>query len=223
MLHGHMNLQRFDARGLTKEEIQVGIKAMGLDRFLEEIHKTGHWEGKNRILQGLPRCLFYGAGHTTSNGGWLNAPNPGTHYQNASNPLLWAAFLLSTETEPVLTEAETGSPNNSYVTNGICPGKRFDTDGVIDVEVFKDPTGREAAIVQQKFMWYPGESTSTTIRSVGVYSRVADDATCGSSGYNSYTKVARWRIKDSGGVPVTLVKLPAEVLFLQYSLVMYAK
>lgn len=221
MLQGHMHLQRFDARGLTKREIQAGVEAMGLDRFLKEVHKNGDWRGKNRLLVGLPRSLFYGNGHTTSNGGWLNAPSPGSFYSTSSNPTLGWVTLATTSTEPAITEAYSTNSYNSIPPDTIQPEKRFDTDGVIDVEVFKDPDGREVAYVRQKFMWYPGEATSSAIRSVVVYGVNGD--TLPPNGYLEHTRMARWRIKDSGGVPVTLVKLDQEVLLLQYTLAMYTK
>lgn len=226
MLQGHVDLQRFDARGLGKEEIQAGIKAMGLDRFLKEIHKNGHWEGKNRILAALARCLYYSQGSTTTNGGWLNAPDPGNYYNTSANPFLWAALLASTATEPAVNEWF--SQNNSYnwtppdaVTSQYDALKRFNTDGVVDVEVFKDPSGKEASHVRQKFMWYPGEATSSSIRSVVIYSSEGNSGYGGI--YEDKARVARWRIKDSGGNPVTLSKLAQEVLLLQYTLTFYSK
>jgi hypothetical protein len=221
MLQGQMNLQRFDARGLTKEEVQAGIDALGLDRFLQEIHKNGHWEGKNRILTNLARCLYYSGGNTTSNGGWLNAPSPGSALGNSTNPGLAFITLHTTSTEPVVTESYSTGGYNAQPPDTINPEKRFDTDGIVDVELFKDPTGKESAIIRQKFMWLPGEATSSSIRSIAVYG-AGSDATP-PAGYLDMTRFARWRIKDSGGNPVTLSKLDQEVLLLTYSLILYSK
>lgn len=221
MIQGHMDLQRFDARGLTREEIDAGIQAMGLDRFLKEVHKNGHWSGKNRILTALARCMYYGRGHSTDNGGWLNAPNPGNYYNDSISPGMSHLVLASTSTEPAVTEAYT---NRSYYVNFpdiIGPSKRVDTDCPVDVEVFKDTTGKESVILRQKAIWYPGESTSSEIRSIVLYGAEADLSM--PRDYLAKTRMARWRIKDSGGVPVTLTKLDQEILLLQYSFIMYSR
>lgn len=237
MLQGHMSLQRFDARGLRKAEIDAGIKAMGLDRFLETVHKNGHWEGKNRILVPFARSLYYADGHSTSNGGWLNAPDPGNYYNTLITGHLWCVLLATTSTEPAVTESYSTQFNNgntNYIpfpdrcVNGYW--KRFDSDGPVDVQVYKDAGGRELAKIRQTFMWYPGECTSSQIRSVCVYGGYQHSYTVADPGfptptYYDYrvTRLARWRVKDAGGVPVTLVKLDQEVLLLQYTLTMYTR
>lgn len=226
MIQGHIDLQRFDARGLTREEIDAGIKAMGLDRFLKEVHKNGHWEGKNRVLAAFARCMYYANGAATNEGGWLNAPNPGDFYNTSSRPLLWGVLLATTSTEPAVNEW--WSQNNSYnwtppdaVTSQYDALKRFNTDGPIDVEVYKDPNGKEGAHVRQKFLWYPGEATSSSIRSVVLYGSEGDSGYGGV--YEDKARICRWRIKDSGGNPVTLSKLSQEVLLLQYTFSIYSK
>lgn len=219
-MFGQVELQRFDARGLNEVEIRAGIDAMGLSKFLNEIHKNGEWGGKNRVLVPLARSLYYANGHSLTSGGFLNAPNPGYIYSSSINPGMGYLALSSDATEPDVTESYSSNNYNHTPANTITPTKRFDTDGVVDVELFKDPGGKESAIIRQKVMWFPGEATSTSIRSICVYGLSVNANPPATT--LSQTRMARWRIKTSGGVPVTLAKAAQEVLLLQYSFIMYS-
>ena len=222
MLGGQVSLWKYDVGTLSETKIRDGIKDKGLDSFFSKYTKPrGHWQGKNRILVGTPRSLYYGSSTVV---GYLNAPSSGNYYVTLGYQL-WCCGFTSTDSEPSSTEAQSilSRAVSTFPTNRIQQAKRFVTNGITDINVFADSNNRECAVIQQLFLWYPGELVSSALRSVFVAACSTDQDPNVDPGVNiSLTLLARWRIKDSGGNPVTLTKQDQEVLLLQYSLLLYS-
>jgi hypothetical protein len=78
-----------------------------------------------------------------------------------------------------------------------------------------DPSGREAVYMKSKWLYLPGEATSSVIRSVRVFQLeyLPDRA----NGAFPKGRIGRVRIKDSGGNPVTVSKGATKSLLVEYT------
>lgn len=203
-MQGHFNLQMLETPGLTPELV-AAWKKQGLDPFkeLQKYGEVGRYKTDNLILGCSPSYLYYRA--------WSGATPYGYFTQNYS--MLAIMVLTSTSTEPSYTgeylsgtyTCPTGHPDQ-VTTNAW----KYFINNCVTTQIAIDPNGREAVVGDFKFIFYPGEGTSSVIRSITIWTDPLSVA-----GAN-IVKTARVRIKDSGGTPVTLNKTATRSLFVQY-------
>jgi hypothetical protein len=205
---GRFDLQMFESPGLTPELV-AAWKKQGLDpiRELQRYEKVGRWATDNLVIGTTPSFYFYHC--------WAGAAPYYPLGQNAA--LLFALGLTTLATEPgyqteYLYSAINGNPANIPNLVSSTGGKTIITDDIVSAVIDVDPDGREAVFGTFRFLYYPGEATSGLIKSVEIWHH--------GSGTIYGARVARVRIKDSGGNPVTLVKTAARSLMIQYTYTM---
>jgi hypothetical protein len=205
-VQGHFDLQMFDAPDLTPALVEAW-KKRGLDPIAEiesRYKELGRWGGDNLVLGNIPSFYYYHC--------WSGA-TPYT-YLSANGALLWALALTTLATEPgyqteYLFYAEWGNPANIPNIVSTTGGKTTITDDIVSAVIDVDPDDRESMFISFKFLYYPGQAVSDLIRSVEIWHH--------STGTNYGNRVARVRIKDSNGVPVTLHLGPSSALMVGYT------
>lgn len=217
-MQGHFDLTMFDTPGLTQEVIEAVRREGGdpaVDDYLRKFAKEGEWKTDNLVYQYAPSYLWY-----------LNFSGPDIPYGLSSNGGSWSFLglltLVSTSSEvvyagDVLTpfyngDWQTAAPDNV----GSTPTKRFIDDCIVTPDFKIDAANREAIYAKFKWLYLPGQATSSVIRSMAVF------ATGGYNNQTSYarTRFCRVRIKDSGGNPVTISKAATKSLLVEYTFTM---
>jgi hypothetical protein len=205
---GRFDLQMFESPGLTPELV-AAWKKQGLDpiRELQRYEKVGRWATDNLVNGSIPSFYYYHC--------WAGA-DPYSELRPNSALLYWLA-LTTLATEPGyqtdgLRATVNSNPANIPNIVSSTGGKTIITDDIVSAVIDVDPDGREAVFKTFRFLYYPGEATSDLIKSVEIWFYC--------SGYTYGNRVARVRIKDSGGNPVTLVKTATRSLMIQYTYTM---
>jgi hypothetical protein len=222
-MQGHFDLTMLDTPGLSRDLIEAVRREGGdpaVEHYLRKFAKEGEWKTDNLVYQVTPSYLYYWAfGAATAYGGliWNSSGSNGLGFIN----------LSSTSAEPTYS-GENYGPLVSWisVTDSVGAGssKHFwtaavgSTGPIVTPDVKVDPNGREAIYMKTKWLYLPGEATSSVIRSVGVY--YGDYLpNYDNSSYNK-VRIARVRIKDSGGNPVTISKIATKSLLVEYTFTM---
>lgn len=215
-MRGHFDLTMLDTPGLTKELIEV-VRCEGGDSavedYLRKFTKEGEWKTDNLIYQWVPSWLYS-----------LSFSGPSFYALNA----VWCPYgTLTLATTSAETSYNAEPYNTGYYINwenladsaGIGTGKakRFINDCIVTPDFKIDPNGREAVYAKFKWLFVPGEATSSVIRSIAVYGAGGSDI-YGNSG--NWSRAGRVRIKDSGGNPVTISKAATRSLLVEYTLTM---
>jgi hypothetical protein len=205
-VQGHFDLQMFDAPDLTPALVEAW-KKQGLDPIAEierRYEELGRWSADNLVIGTTPGFYYYHC--------WSGA----TPYSpmNANSSLLWGLALTTLATEPgyqteYLSAYLWGSPENipNKVSSG--GGKSIIDDDIVSPVIDIDPDGRESMFMSFKYLFYPGQAVSDLIRSVEIWYF--------DTGGNQGARVARVRIPDSNGVPVTLHLGPSSALMVGYT------
>lgn len=220
-MQGHFDLALLDTPGLTQEAIEAVRREGGdpnVEALLRSFKKEDEWHTDNLIYQTTPSYLYFWAFSMTSAYGSMNLNSYG-----GSNGLGFIN-LSSTGAEPTYN-GELYSVYTSWLSVqdsvGSGSSKHFftaaygSTGPIVAPDIAVDPNGREAVYMKTKWLYLPGEATSSVIRSIGVYfgDGLYDYAN------TSYvkTRIGRVRIKDSGGNPVTISKASTKSLLVEYT------
>lgn len=212
-MQGHFDLTMLNTPGLTRDLIEAVRREGGdpaVEDHLRKFAKEDEWKTDNLIFQTVPSVLYsqlfsgpsiYGAQPMTFGG-------------------LSFIQLTTTASEPtyngeigVFGYYNWGSLPD--LAGGTSAGKRFINDNIVTPDFKVDALGREAIYGKHKWLYLPGEATSSTIRSVTIYASTYDP---GGSSY--FLRTGRVRIKDSGGNPVTIFKLATKSLLVEYTFTM---
>jgi len=213
-MQGHFDLALLDTPGLTQELIEAVRREGGdpkVEALLKEFRREGEWKTDNLIYQVTPSYLYYWA---------MSGPVPyggmESNYGGGS-ALLAYITLVSTSGEPTYNGENyigditwDGLPDNV----GSSASKYFVTQCIVTPEYAVDPGGREAIYVKSKWLFLPGQATSSVIRSVALF--YSSEITNPTAGYRK-VRVGRVRIKDSGGNPVTISKAASKSLLVEYT------
>lgn len=214
-MQGHFDLTMFNTPGLTRDLIEAVRREGGdpaVEGHLRKCAKEGEWRADNLIFQPTPSILYY---HS------LTGPSI-----YGAQPMSWgglACIVLSiTSSEPTYNGEVWYGLGASGMENladgagiGTGRGKRFVNDCIVTPDFKVDSASREAVYGKFKWLYLPGEATSSVIRSVTVYGCSADPG-----GYAQFVRTGRVRIKDSGGNPVTISKLATKSLLVEYTFTM---
>ena len=150
----------------------------------------------------------------------FNGPSVDAPYEGASGDgscALGFLALLSTDAAPTYTEAsnETVAPNSvTDVAGGDNCAKRFVEDQ-LERSIVSATNGREAVTMNMAWMWLQDDGNSSAIKSLGIFHSQNADAdgstvqTCG--------RIARIRLTDIGGTPITYTKTAGKVLIVDYA------
>jgi hypothetical protein len=209
-MQGHFELTLLDAAGYTEQDFQRARKKGHLDALLARLVVDQKCEARNKILHGLVANLFQSAGF-----GGGDITNPYDHA--TTHAALGFICLLTTTSEPTYTDTTNQSISIHNVTGTVestTAGRRFLSDQIVDHSIYKSSDAREAIHFRSKWLYAPGQATSSNINSVGVYFRQQAQSNPPDGYANGIT--ARVRIKDSGGNPVTLNKTATKVLLVEY-------
>lgn len=217
-MQGHFDLSMLDTPGLTPELIEAVRREGGdpkVEALLRGLKVEERWSTDNLIYQVTPSYLYFWA---------ISGPSPYGHMNNnnsAGCSCLGFICLTSTASEPSYT-AENYSAIVSYASVpdnvGSNPSKLFIDDCIVAPDIKVDPDGRESIYLKCKWLYLPGQATSSVIRSVSVFFLDYYNAPTYSSYYK--TRIGRVRIKDSGGNPVTISKAATKSLLVEYTFTM---
>lgn len=216
-MQGHFDLTMLHTPGLTRDLIEAVRREGGdpkVEKFLAQFKKEGQWSTDNLIFKVAPSFLYY---HV------ISGPSVYGQWGDGGNPTGLAYITLTTtSTEPSYTGEETsysygvnwqtGMPDNV----GNNPSKQFINGCVVTPDFKVDAAGREAVYGKFKWLYLPGEATSSTIRSVTIWGI----GNTGDFNYHQKTRMGRVRIKDSGGNPVTISKTNTRSLLIEYTFTM---
>jgi hypothetical protein len=211
-MQGHFDLTMLHTPGLTQEAIDTARKIGGdpeVAALLRQLPKEDEWHTDNILYRTTPSYLYFRAG---SNTGLYGSWSPATGYS-----ALDVLALVNTSSEPPYNEGSAyGYLACDSIPDLVVAGawKYFIGNCIVTPDFKVAADGREAVYAKFKFLFLPGQATSSTIRSVAIW---------GSGKYGSSdatamrTRMGRVRIKDSGGNPVTITKAATKSLLVEYT------
>lgn len=206
-MQGHFDIFVQDAKGLRDEDFLRAEREGRLRDLVKSLPIDQEAHTDNLVLDMYPICMMRRViGH-----GFPSGPYP---MERGTGIPFYSICLLSLATEPEYIEWYSGYwslHNMSYTVNSVNAGKRFvvhDMDLLVDVE----PTGREGIFIKERWLYLPSQAVSNEIRSVGAYwcENITD-------GNDERGQLARVRMKDAGGNPITLNKSASQTLLIQYT------
>jgi len=215
-MQGHFDLTMLNTPGLTRDLIEAVRREGGdpaVEDYLRKFAKEGEWKTDNLIYQIVPGALYTKA--FSGPGQWNSV--------STSFADLCACILTTTASEPSyngeLYSADYISWEDVQDTAGIGTGKgkRFINDCIVTPDFKIDPNGREAVYGKFKWLYLPGEATSSVIRSISIYGAGGNPPW---TGQYKCVRHGRVRIKDSGGNPVTISKISTRSLLVEYTFTM---
>ena len=179
-----------------------------LNRVLDRMYTRQRAKGQNLISDNF-------AGYTHRfcfSGGDITDP----YDFDSGNAALGSILLMTTDSEPTYTDSTNQyvDINNISGFAGTSAGKRFIEDDIDPHLQDADPdsNGREAVLFRSRFLYLSTQGNSNNIRSLGIYfSRNADVTTS-----HERARIARIRLKDSGGTPIIVNKTSSQVLLIEY-------
>lgn len=212
---GHFDIQLKDLpRGITDAHLLELLTPAGkatpeLDRLLARLPTRQRAKGCNLINDNF-------AGYTHKycfSGGAISTP----YNIDGGNAALGTILLMTNDAEPTYTEASSQYTNPNALTGTVqstTAGKRFIEDDIDPHLMDADPNnnGRESILFRSRFLYLSTQANSNDIRSLGIY--FSDNGN--STGTEERGRIARIRLKDSGGTPIILNKTSAQVLLIEY-------
>jgi hypothetical protein len=213
-MQGHFDLTMLNTPGLTRDLIEAVRREGGdpaVEGYLRKFAKEDEWKTDNLIFQTTPSILYY---HTFT--------GPSIY---GANPMSWGGLVCIILTNTASEPTYNGEVYVSFLANwdaipdtagiGAGRGKRFINDCIVTPDFKVDSAGRESIYGKFKWLYLPGEGTSSVIKSVTLYGAGNDPA---SGAY--FFRTGRVRIKDSGGNPVTISKVATKSLLVEYTFTM---
>lgn len=213
-MQGHFDLTLLNTPGLTQELIEAVRQEGGdpkVEALLREFKREGEWKTDNLIYQITPGYLFVQA---------ISGPTP--YFLDLAYSTLACINLATTAAEPtynseLYTTAYIGWESVADSAGiGTGKSKRFINDCIVTPDFKIDAAGREAIYGKFKWLFLPGQATSSVIRSVAVYGSPESNLETSAR----FCRVGRVRIKDSGGNPVTISKASTRSLLVEYTFTM---
>lgn len=205
-MRGRFDIYLQDACGLKDEDFALAQREGRLDSLLTELPVDQELHIDNVVMQMMVISLFRKC--------FTGMPNGAVPMERYNYIQLHHILLSYDPSEPAFTDwysVYCTIHNGPYSVESSTAGKRFLGH---DLENYQgvDPTGREGTFTRHRFLYLPSQAISNQIRSVSVWwSEYLQDAN------EDRGIVARVRLKDSGGQPVTLNKSSAQSLLIQYT------
>lgn len=210
-MQGRFDIYLQDARGLTDEDFIQARREGRLKSLLKGLPVDEEVHCDNQVMHMYPIAI------------WREAMNHG--FPSGAYPMergagipFYSICILSDTSEPAYTDWFSGywDLNNMSYNVGNSPGKRFvahDEELLVDVGA----DSRESVFLRERWLYLPSQVVSNQIRSVGVY--WCENITDGS---DERGMVARVRMKNAGGQPITLNKSSSQTLLIQYTFTLVA-
>lgn len=217
-MQGRFDVTLLDAAGKDDAFFQEAIRAQKINSVLKGLEPRVKCHGvQNRIFDNM-------AGYVLNKLFSLgNCAYP--YYDTSNGPQAALAFicLMSTDSDTSsYTEDWTHGDIAAYAVTdsvGNTAAKRFEEDQIAPWEIWSGLDGRDSVHFRNRWLYTPGQATSSTIKSVGIFFRSdADDL---SNYYRRRTgRLGRVRLKDDAGYPITLNKTAEQVLLIEYTFVL---
>ena len=211
-MQGHFDIYLQDAQGLKDEDFILARQEGRLNSLLKELPVDEEVHCGNQVTHMYPIAIWREAmNHGFPSGAYPMERGAGVPFYNIT--------ILSDTSEPAYTDWWGGYNtlhNQPYSVNTGNAGKRFvahDEELLVDVGA----DGRESVFLRERWLYLPSQVVSNEIRSVGVYwcENITD-------GNDERGLVARVRMKNAGGQPITLNKSSSQTLLIQYTFTLVA-
>lgn len=209
-MQGYFDVKTKDLGGLSDDDLLAMMSPEGkvtpeLAKLLDGLPTVQHAQGKNLVSDNFASSSF----KYCFSGGTIDNP------YNQGNGILATILIMNTDSEPAYTDATNQYTTMHGLTGGVgsLPGKRFIEDDVEAHLIVTDSGGRESILFRSRWMYLAAEAVSNDIRSLGVY-----HCRYGGSSTSSIERgrIARIRLKDSGGNPIIINKTASQVLLIEY-------
>lgn len=229
-MQGHFDLQMLHTPKLTPRIIEQ-VRREGGDPAVEEYlrcqPKDDEWHMDNIVYQTTPSWFYW----ALMNG---NTPYGGMQTSSEGGPQFLCAISLgrlsseptyTTDMESPYIQLTPGSAGVDRVA-GTLGSKRFSTPAtdasgcIVDPVVLSDASLREAIYIKSKWLFLPGECTDDQIRSIHVWWGSSWNYALNQGAARQMCRIARVRIKDSGGNPITINKIATKSLLVEYTFTM---
>lgn len=206
-MRGHFDVFVKEASSLRDEDFLLAAREGRLNELLDSLRTEQEAHSDNQIFHGFPIALFRIAfAHGLPNGAYCMDRATGIPFYNI--------IVLSTASEPSYLEwtawygnlhSQSGSVDTSNA------GKRFVVHAM-DTYVAVEPDGREGVFLRSRWLYVPSQIVSSEIRSIGAaWCEYVTDSN------DERQSMARVRLKDAGGNPITLSKASNQALLVQYT------
>lgn len=205
---GHFDVFMQDSGSLCDEDFILAEQEGRLNALLESLPIVQEAHTDNLVLQMFSICMFRVV--------FAHGLPDGAAPMNTSVGWPFYSILISNDaSEPSYTDwfYDSNATIHDLATsvNTSNAGKIFVADD-IDLYVGTNPSGREAIFLRERWLYLPSQVVSNEIRSIGIY------WASGSGTYNARGIMARVRLKDSGGNPITFNKPSDKTLLVQYTI-----
>ena len=214
MTHGHFDVQSFETPGLTQEKLDDILgprhtRGPGtIDSWLAGQEPVQKAVGGNLVFDHFAAIMFQKL---------FGGASTGIPFSQDST----AAFLATinfedVDAEPTYTETAGGSfisPSSMNNLVATTAWKRFIDDDVEAHLITSDPDGREAINIRSRWLFLPLDFNDNDIRSLAAWWCADGDGTAAQYRH----RVARIRLKDSGGSPIIINKTANQSLFVEYN------
>lgn len=215
-MRGHFDLTLYDSAGHRDEDFKRARERGELSSLLESLKVDGRYEADNLVFHGIVSHLLYAL---------MSGPSALSSFTTNTGAQAMLAFVgLCTRSDEPSYQEWTGGDYGYYAPIGnfyeMCTAdgaKRFVEDQIESYQLARDPNGREALYFRNRWLWLPSEGVASTIRSLQVVNNDDGDSTSKGSSYGPAYRVARVRLRDSAGNPVTINKLSTQALLMDYT------
>lgn len=208
-MSGFATARVFDAPGLSDDYWKQVIAEKRVSEALEDLPVAQKAQGKNLVNHAFAAYSFIQS---------FTGPDildPYDFSSGSGRAALAFVTLQTIDSEPTYTETTLESVPIQSIGSmaGSTASKRFILDDIEDELIRKPIDGRNAVEFRSRWLWLPSQAVSSDIRSFTVYFR-QDGVDTGA--FISNGRIARIRLKDSGGSPVILTKTSSQVLLIEY-------
>lgn len=208
-MSGFATAKVFDAPGLSDGYWKQLIAERKVLEALEDLPVAQEAGGKNLVFDNFAAYSYvqsFGGGDIT---------DPYDFSTGSGRAALAFVTLQTLDAEPTYTESTYEAVPIQSIGSmaGTNASKRFINDDIEDELIRKPVDGRNAVEFRSRWLWLPSQAVSSDIRSFTVYFRENGPDT---GAFHANGRMARIRLKDSGGSPVILSKTSSQVLLIEY-------